>query len=82
MKVSLAIPEKLVFSGVADRVTLIAEKGELTLLDRHADIVTLVKPGKVTIGSSSEAKSFQVSDGVLKIDGDSLSILTQAATAV
>jgi F-type H+-transporting ATPase subunit epsilon len=76
VEVSLATPEKAIFSGSAEDVVLITEKGQINVLQRHANLITLVKPGRLTIHlSASNASHFDVSDGVLKVEGDKVTVL-------
>ncbi len=80
MKVSLATPEKKIFSGEATDIVVNAEKGQLQILERHANLITLVKPGQVKI-NGAESKAFSVSDGVLKVENNSVSILCASIRA-
>lgn len=81
MNVFLATPEKVVYGDDADEVCLVAEKGQITILPRHANLLTLVKPGEVVIKSSSGEKRFRSSEGVAKVEGDRLSILCRDVQA-
>lgn len=77
MKVDVATPDKLAFSGTAVSVSLIAEKGQLTILDRHCDLVTSLYPGKVVVYKPDQTEAvFSISGGVLKVEGGQLTILT------
>ena len=49
MQIFLATPEKQVFSGEAKDVLVNAEKGQINILENHANLITLVKPGEVRI---------------------------------
>ena len=76
MDVSLATPEKTVYSGKADDILLIAEKGQINVLERHANLITLVKPGRIVLKSSGgNSNNFDVSDGVLKVEGTKVTVL-------
>ncbi|MDB5037110.1 MAG: atpC [Bacteriovoracaceae bacterium] len=74
MEVFLATPDKKVFSGAASDVLVNAEKGQINILEKHANLITLVKPGVVRIRGAQE-KNFQVGEGVLKVENDRVSIL-------
>lgn len=83
MNVSLATPEKMVFSGKADDVVLVAEKGQINLLERHSNLITLVKPGRLTVKlNEANSSAYEVSDGVLKVDGDRVSVLCNEIKAI
>ena len=74
MEVFVATPERRVFSGQASDVLVSAEKGQINILERHANLVTFVKPGELRVRGESE-KAFQVGAGVLKVEGNRVSIL-------
>lgn len=81
MTVSLATPEKVVFSGEADDILLNAEKGQLNILERHANLITLVKEGPLVLRSQGREQRFQVGDGVLKVENNHLSVLCREIRA-
>jgi F-type H+-transporting ATPase subunit epsilon len=74
VEVFVATPEKKIFAGEASDLLVNAEKGQLNILERHANLITLIKPGALKIRGAVE-KSFHVSDGVLKVEDNRVSIL-------
>jgi len=81
MQVSLITPQESVFSGQANDLRLVAEAGEINLLENHANIITLVKPGKLKIIGTSGTSQFDVSEGVLRVEKERCSILCMSAKA-
>lgn len=81
MKVSVATPERRIYSGEAENVVVQAEKGELKILELHANLITLVKPGKLKI-SGSNPTELKVGEGVLKIEDNQMSILCSKVEVV
>lgn len=80
MRMSLATPEKLLYEGELQKLTLIADKGQIQILENHAPLLTLVKPGAVLVNEAGGSeRNFQVSDGVLKVDKNQISILVRSA---
>lgn len=76
MEVSLATPEKTVFAGKAEDVLLVADKGQINVLQRHANLITLVKPGRLVVKlSATSSSNYDVSEGVLKVEGDRVTVL-------
>lgn len=75
MKLQLMTPEKTLFSGDASQLVINAQKGQLTILDQHADLITLVKPGAVSLRSGQSSLEFEVSDGVLRIEDGRCAVL-------
>ena len=79
MQVSLMTPQQIVFSGPATDVLVLADKGQINLLERHADIITEVHSGPLRVKGPAGEKIFQVTEGVLRIQGDKCSILCMSA---
>lgn len=48
MKLEIISPERIIYSGKAESVTLPGLKGAFTILDRHAPIISSLEKGKVT----------------------------------
>jgi F-type H+-transporting ATPase subunit epsilon len=82
MEVSVATPERLVYKGVANDVLLNTEKGQINVLERHANLISMVRAGPLTIHTNTENRVFNVSDGVLKVEDDSISILCDLVEAI
>lgn len=81
MEVFVATPEKKIFSSEANNILVNAEMGQLNILERHANLVTLVKAGQLKIRGTSE-KTIEVGDGVLKVENNRVSILCAEAREV
>ncbi len=79
MKVSLFTPQGRIFSGDAQDVLLKATRGEMNLLERHANLIAKVVPGVLMIRDSAAEKKFKVSEGFVRIQGNDCSILCMKA---
>ena len=82
MRLQLMTPEKTFFSGEASNLVINAEKGQLTILDQHADLITLVKPGLLQIKTTQNTLKFEVSDGVLRVDENRFAVLAGSIKSV
>lgn len=47
MKVSIVSPEKVLFSGEADCISVPGSKGQFEILNRHAPIISCLTAGKI-----------------------------------
>ena len=81
MKIFLATPEKPVFSGEVTSLLLEAEKGQINILERHARLISLVRPGPITIRHGQTENRFHVGDGVIKVENETVNILCDTAKA-
>lgn len=79
MKIQIITPEKTVFTGEADGITLPASTGELTILPGHVDLVTPLTSGEIALHHGSERRHMAVHGGFVHVDHDVVKLLTDAA---
>lgn len=80
LKVRVVSPEKVVFEGEASAVVAPAWDGQVGILPGHAPMLALVGSGVLSIdrpGGGSDA--FHVAGGVLKVERDQVTVLTEYA---
>lgn len=77
--VEIITPEKVVFQGEVDSVSLPTPQGEITILPHHIPIISIVVPGSVLIRKGSDEQLFAVSRGVIEVDGKTVRVLTETA---
>jgi len=82
MQVSLMTPQQTVFQGESDDILVHGHLGQINLLERHADLITKVIPGSLRIKTGGGTKSFEVSDGVLRVKDGRCSILVMTAEPI
>lgn len=82
MKVVLMTPQGRVYSGEAEDVVLQAARGEMNVLERHANLIAKVVPGTLGIRGGGAEKKFKVSDGFVRIQGEACSILCMKAESI
>ncbi len=63
-------PEKVVYEASADSVNLPTESGEITILPHHSALVTLAKPGVLTVISDGKEEYFSLAHGVVQVGED------------
>jgi F-type H+-transporting ATPase subunit epsilon len=73
-------PEKLVFSGEVESVTVPGTEGEFTVFKDHAPVISSLKPGIVVIEEPSARKSrLFVPGGFAEVGPSGLTILANQA---
>jgi len=83
MELQIATPEKILFEGQVDDAVLQAEKGELNILDRHADLISFLRAGRVRLKNAGAlVGTFEVTDGILKIEDQKLMLLCPSAKEI
>ena len=78
-KVEIVNPEKS-FLSKEDVIEVVvpAFEGEMGILKDHISIISLLKPGIITIHSKSGEKKFFIEDGILEFKDNNLSVLTSS----
>ena len=70
-------PERVVFQGEADSVSLPTPDGEITILPHHIPLISIVVAGSVLVRKGKEEQLFAVSRGVIEVDGKSIPLPPQ-----
>jgi F-type H+-transporting ATPase subunit epsilon len=80
LKLQIITPERIVFSEEGlDSVTLPGSEGELTILPRHAPLVTDLKPGALTFRRAGTEVDVALSGGFLEVSDDQVNVLADTA---
>src|SRR5262245_15430439 len=78
----LVSPEKLLFSGEVEQVDVPGSEGEFGVLAGHAPLVTIVKPGILSIRNGGETQRIVVLGGFAEVSPSGLTVLADVATSV
>lgn len=79
LRIELITPERTVFEGDVDSVSLPTPDGEITVLPHHIPLLSIVVPGSVTIRRGREVQLFAVSRGVIEVTGTTVRVLADTA---
>lgn len=80
IRVDIVSAEREIFHGNATLVVVTGEMGELGIAPRHAPLITRLKPGQVrVVQEDGEEQSFYVSGGILEVQPQVVTILTDTA---
>ena len=80
LNVRVVSPDRVVFEGEASAVVAPAWDGQVGILPGHAPMLALVGSGELSLdrpGGGSD--TFQVAGGVLKVERDNVTLLTEYA---
>ncbi len=75
MKLVMLNPKHVVFEGEAKSVCLTGDAAEFELLDHHAPIVSLLRPGEVVVDGGRE--TIPIKKGMVTFDRDECMILVE-----
>lgn len=79
MKLKVITPKKLVMEKEVLSVMAPTVSGDITVLPRHASLLTLLKEGVITIRGEKSEEYLSVGGGYLETDGKSIHILVSRA---
>ena len=79
MMLEIITAERQVFSDEVDMVVAPGIDGQLGILPRHAPLMTMLKPGRLTVRKAGEEDMYvAVSGGFMEVLGNRVSILADA----
>jgi F-type H+-transporting ATPase subunit epsilon len=79
LHVDIVSAEEEIYSGTAEMVVAPAAGGEVGIYPRHAPMLTPLKAGEVIVRDGGEDKLFFVSGGVLEVQPDIVTVLSDTA---
>lgn len=79
LSVALITPDRTVFEGDCDSVSLPTPDGEITILPHHIPLVSILSAGTVLMRRGNEEFLFAVSRGVIEVDGQTIRVLADTA---
>jgi F-type H+-transporting ATPase subunit epsilon len=78
----LVSPEKIAFFGEVDQVDVPGSEGDFGVLAGHAPLVSLLRPGVMTVYSGGEQSKIVVLGGFAEVGPGGLTVLADVATTV
>lgn len=81
MTLEILTPDKKVFEGEANSVTLPGTLGFLEILNNHAPIISTLNDGKLTIrGAAAKEEVFFIKGGVVEALNNKVTVLVEGIT--
>jgi len=65
LTIKIVTPERIVFEGQGESLTVMTESGEITILPGHIPLVTILRPGEMRFKQNGEENLLAVSTGFL-----------------
>jgi F-type H+-transporting ATPase subunit epsilon len=75
----IVTPDKILLDKEVESVSIPTVEGEITVLPAHIPILAGMKPGELKIREGGKEDFFSVTRGVAEVDGETITILTDAA---
>jgi len=81
IKVDIVTPEKMLYSGEVEMVTLPGTNGQMGILRGHAPLLSTLDIGEIVLHSREGNEYLAVSGGVVEVRPDKVTILADVAEA-
>jgi F-type H+-transporting ATPase subunit epsilon len=78
----LVSPEKIAFAGEADQVDVPGAEGDFGVFAGHAPLISLLRPGVVTVHAGGEQTQLVVLGGLAEVGPNGLTLLADVATSI
>ena len=82
LSVRVVTPQKIFFEGSADMVKVPGWQGEYGVLPHHASMLTLSRPGLLSLKNGSETTLFVVDRGFVEVGPADIAVMVQRCVAV
>lgn len=77
LKLRIIAPDRMVFEGEVESVTLPGTVGSFTVLDRHAPIISSLESGKIVYKDANGQTDMTVRSGFAEVRNNVLSICVE-----
>ena len=81
IKLEIATPEAIVYSGDVELVTLPAVQGQIGIYPQHVRLMTRMVPGEMIVRKNGHDEFMAVGDGLVEVTNERISIATNMAIA-
>ena len=75
MDVQIITPDKNLYDGKADLVTVPGTSGSIGILNNHAPLVSSLKKGDVKVILNQKEEFFQINGGVVEVSKNKIVVL-------
>jgi F-type H+-transporting ATPase subunit epsilon len=77
LKLRIIAPDRLVFEGEVESVTLPGTLGSFTVLNNHAPIISSLDMGKITYKDADGATDISIKSGFAEVKNNILSVCVE-----
>ncbi len=74
MTLKIISPAEVIFEGEVSSVTLPGEKGQFTVLNNHASLVSTLVAGEVSYVAGGNRESHAIAGGIADVDNNVVSV--------
>ena len=74
MTLKIISSQEIVYEGDAKSVTLPGEKGQFTVLDHHASLISTLVKGVISFTSAEGKRDMEIEEGIVDVDNNIVSV--------
>ena len=75
MDVQIITPDKSLYKGQADLITVPSSSGSIGILNHHAPLVSSLKKGEIKIVLNEKEEFFKIEGGVIEVSQNKVIVL-------
>lgn len=79
MKLEIVTPEKIIYSGDVDQITVETTSGRIAILPHHVNLFTKIKPGELHLKIADKEQFLAMTGGFLEVSNNKVTILADYA---
>jgi F-type H+-transporting ATPase subunit epsilon len=79
LKVEIASPDRLIYSGEAESLVAPGAEGELGILPRHTHLMAALTPGEIRLRQGGKTLIYAISSGFMEVSPKKVLILADSA---
>ena len=79
MQLEIVTPEKILYQGDVDQITLNTASGKISVLPHHINLFTKVEPGELLIKIDTREQYMAITGGFLEVSNNKITILADYA---
>ena len=80
MNLEILTPDKKVFEGEVDSVSLPGTMGSFEVLNHHAPLISTLEDGKLTVRAGKNEDVFLITGGVVEVLNNTVMVLAEGIT--
>ena len=80
MNLEILTPDKKVFEGEVDSVSLPGTMGSVEVLNHHAPLISTLEDGKLTVRAGKNEDVFLITGGVVEVLNNTVMVLAEGIT--
>ncbi len=79
MHLEIVTPEKIIYEGDVDQITVVTETGKISILPHHVNLFTKVTPGELILRIANKEQYMAITGGFLEVANNKVTLIADYA---